>query len=228
MEIKQFLSKPRQTPFAVEWSYVLGEDIIENINYSQIASVILSKEKEIISKYPSSSYSKGGLGEDSLSSRFKHFNVFAWEDPEIIKLKKEVLEKYTDFLDKFKLQRRKVWIQCWANVLRNNQAIDPHIHSITPFGYLVGHVCIQCEDTSTVYINPVDQIDNPEKFDSPNAVGKFTIFQSCIPHYTTVHTGKNERITLAFDLIVDEQLPHLTEDVKSNLVLFDNIKEHDE
>jgi len=223
MEIIQFLSMPRQTPFAPEWSYVLGEDIIEDIDYKKIASIVLSYETEIVNKFPKSSDAYTGLGENSLTSRFKHFNVFMWNDTEITKLKNGITEKYKEFLIKLNLPRRKVWIQCWANVLRKDQEIKPHIHGITPFSYLGGHVSIQCKDTSTVYINPVNQLNDPEIFDSPNAIGKFTIFQNCIPHYTTVHVADQERITIAFDLIVEEQLPNLSEDIKANLVLFDDV-----
>lgn len=225
MEIYQFLSSPRQTAFAPEWSYVLGEDTITGIDYKQIATIVLSKETEIVANFPSYANADAytGLGENSLTSRFKYFNVFAWEDAEIEKLKDKIFENYKEFLNKLNVPRRKVWIQCWANVLRKNEEMKPHIHSVHPFSYLGGHISIQCDNTSTVYINPVNQINDPEILDSPNNVGKITIFQNCIPHYTTLHSADSERITIAFDLIVDEQLPNMMEDHVSNLVLFDNI-----
>jgi len=223
MELFRFKSMPRQTPFAPEWHYILAEDMIQDIDYDKVAEIILSKEKEIVDAFPGTSDAYTGLGEDSLTSRFKHFNLFSWTDPEINKLKEEIHEKYKLFLIKLGLQRSKVWIQCWANVLRDGQEIKPHIHSVTPFSYLGGHICIQCDKTSTVYINPVNQINEPELFDSPNAVGKFTIFQDCIPHYTTTHNGSKERITIAFDLFVDRHVQDLSTEVKANLILFDNI-----
>lgn len=224
MEIIKFVSMPRQTPFAPEWSYVLGEDTISDIDFEKIALIILSKEQEIINSYPGNNDGHTGLGENSLTSRFQHFNVFRWQEPEILKLKEKIKEKYKLFLRKLEVNPCKVWIQCWANVLRTDEEIKPHIHTTSPFSYLGGHISIQCEDTSTVYINPVDQINDPEIFVSPNAVGKLTIFQNCIPHYTTMHKGLRERITVAFDLYPDIQVQQFTESPrKSKLVLFDEV-----
>jgi hypothetical protein len=62
---------------------------------------------------------------------------------------------------------------------------------------------VQCNKTSTVYINPINQLNEPEIHDSPNQVGKITLFQNNIPHYTTKHTGDIERISLAFDIIIE-------------------------
>jgi hypothetical protein len=220
MEIIQIASLPRQTPFAPEWNYVLGEDTITEVDYEKIASIILSKEREIINSFPGSNDGSTGLGENSLTARFEHFNVFSWEEPEILKLKEKIKEKYLLFLHKLGINPSKVWIQCWANVLRTGEVIKPHIHSTSPFSYLGGHISIQCDGTSTVYINPID-INDPEIFDSPNTVGKLTIFQNCMPHYTTMHTGSRERITIAFDLFPDIQVQEFT-DRKSKLVLFYN------
>ena len=96
--------------------------------------------------------------------------------------------------------------------MRKGEKIDPHIHDVGPHAYLGGHICIQCTDTFTGYINPVNQINEPETFKSKNEVGKITLFQNCIPHYTSVHEDdKKERITIAFDL--------LTVDLKNENIL---------
>ena len=207
LKIFRFVSEPRQTAFAPEWHYVLAESTIENVDFNKVAQLILNKEKEIVTAFPSASVSADaytGLGADSLTSRYPYFNLLAWEDAEIEKIKSAVLETYIDFLTALNVPRRKVWIQCWANVLRDGQEIKPHIHSVTPYAYLGGHVCVQASNTSTVYINPINQINDPEVITSANAVGKITLFQNSIPHYTTPHKGSTERITIAFDIMVDE------------------------
>ena len=38
--------------------------------------------------------------------------------------------------------------------------------------------------------------------ESKNEIGKIILFQSNIPHYTTVHKSEKERITIAFDLMM--------------------------
>jgi hypothetical protein len=208
MDLVHMQSKPRRTPFAVEWFYTLGEDTIEGVDFKKVAKIILKKEKEILKKFPPSANGDGytGLGPNSLTSRWESYNIFSWDDEEILKLRQKIYEKYMEFMMKLNVPRMTVYIQCWANVLRDGQKIEPHLHNVGPYSYLSGHVCIQCEDTSTMYINPVNQINKPEEYASKNEVGKFTIFQDCIPHYTTEHKGKKERITIAFDIVVEEFL----------------------
>jgi len=111
-------------------------------------------------------------------------------------------------------------------VLRKGQEILPHIHQTGPWTYLGGHVTVQCHDTSTIYINPINQINDPELYISYNHVGKITLFQHNIPHYTTVYNGESERITIAFDISLAEYVDsfdHVTHPEWNNLVVFDTL-----
>ena len=67
-----------------------------------------------------------------------------------------------------------------------------------------GHICVSAENTKTYYINPVNQIHNPLTHGSDNEIGKFTLFQNCIPHYTDKHMSDKPRITIAMDLSIIE------------------------
>ena len=84
--------------------------------------------------------------------------------------------------------------------MRKGEKIKPHIHGIDPTTYLGGHICVQCDDTSTHYLNPINQINDPLTYESTNEVGKITLFQNNIPHYTDMHDSDKERVTIAFDL----------------------------
>ena len=53
---------------------------------------------------------------------------------------------------------------------------------------------------STYYINPINQINEPEIYKSENKIGKITLFQNNIPHYSDEHKFNEKRITIAFDL----------------------------
>ena len=66
--------------------------------------------------------------------------------------------------------------------------------------YNIHHFYFCLDDTYTYYINPINQINDPEIYDSKNQVGKITLFQNNIPHFTNEHKIKKERITIAFDL----------------------------
>jgi hypothetical protein len=228
MKILHLKSEPRQTIFAPEWYYIMGESKIEGVDFSKIAQIILSKEKQIIeSTQPHGIMNKDGytgLGENSLTSRFRDFNVFNWEEEEIQKLKQKAVEQYRIFMDYFDVPKEKVWIECWANVMRTGQEITPHIHSITPDCYLGGHITVQCEGTSTIYINPQNQLNGYDYYESPNDVGNFTLFQNCIPHNTTRHEGSQERITIAFNLLTKPAFDNYEKNGKGthNLVVFDS------
>ena len=230
MDIIRFLSKPPCTSFAPEWDWIMYEEMLEGVDFDKIAKIILEKEKEIIQTFPPSDKSSidayTGLGENSLTSRYGSFNVFEWPDFEIQQLKNQIYDNYLKFLQILNdenirtVPRRKVWIQSWANVMRKGEKILHHLHSTSPYCYLGGHVTVQTEETSTIYINPINQLNDPQQHTSENRVGKLTFFQNNIPHYTTEYTGTSERITIAFDLVVDEN--PLVQTAK-HLVLFDKI-----
>lgn len=213
----RFQSKPKQTFFAPEWDYSLYETFLDDVSFKKIAKIVLKKEKEIKSKFDDSAvsdYYKGinkdgytGLGLSSLTSRYPFFNVLTWEEKEIQKLKKRIFEFYLAVLKEAGAPRINTWIKCWANVMRENDQIQPHIHSVHPNCYLGGHITVQSSGSYTGYISPVNQINNPEVFKSLNTIGKITIFPSNIPHFTSKYTDPNlERITIAFDIETNRYL----------------------
>lgn len=229
MKLFVFRSKPKKSPFAPEWNYIMFESMIDDIDFDKISSVILKKEIELQNQYPSDKIKSMinkpdvdgyvGLNHNSMTSRYHFYNVFSWQNYEIQLLKNKILEIYFVFLDSIKVKREKTWIQCWANVMRTGEQIKPHLHSTCPYTYLGGHVTIQCENSSTFYINPINQLNDPETHESKNEIGKLTFFQNNIPHYTSVHNGQKERITIAFNIIVDEDYQRRPN--KEVYVLFD-------
>jgi len=205
-------SRPSQTPFAPQWHYHLGYEFISNINFKKIAKIILRKEKHILKKFPPSTKSSvdgyTGLGKNSLTSRYEHFNIFSWPEPEIKKLKPIVLGFHSRFLDEIKIKGLFDFdLKGWANVMRKGERIKAHLHSIESTAYLSGHICIQCEKTATYYINPVNQLNEPYAYKLPNEVGQIILFPTCVPHYTDTQLGNKERITIAFDFAIRPQKP---------------------
>ena len=223
MKIILFKSEKRQTPFAPEWEYIIAETKIEDVDFYKIRDIILSKEQQIISTYEPNSRDSGdgytGLGANSLTSRFESYNVLNWEELEIKKLKKSILYHYIKFLKQVNVKREETKIQCWANVMRKGQSIKPHLHNFNEWTYLSGHITVACENTSTVYIDPINQINYPRQYFSKNEVGGLSFFQQNIPHYTTIHEGDNERVTIAFDIILSK-MPY---DVSENFINFDDL-----
>ena len=206
MKIFTFRSKPPLTPFAPQWDYSLGCENISNfIDCPKIASLILSKEKNIIRKFPpvknSSIDGYTGLGPNSLTSRYGYYNLIEWPEIEIKILQDRIVKFHQKFLKELNIKIfNTVLIKGWANVLRKGEKINSHLHSVQPHSYLSGHVTIQCENTSTYYINPVNQLNEPEVKQIKNVPGEITLFPACVPHYTDTHSASTERITIAFDI----------------------------
>lgn len=216
MEIINFKNPINKTPFAPTWDYyICVEDISKNINIESLKSIILDKEQEIINTYDFVHDWNTGLGSNSLTSRSNYYNLLKWDNTKNLKdAIKNTLQKFTyslgiDIEGKF-------YIQCWANVLRNDEEINVHHHWHSPYTFLGGHVCLEHNSTSTYYINPYTK----EEYEIKNEKGKITLFPNWVPHRTNKHTGEVERITLAFDIIPEVTYQEdIFEDKKEHWVL---------
>jgi hypothetical protein len=209
IKILFFRSNPKKTPFAPEYNYYIMEGLIENVDFNYLTKFLLKKEKEVL-KLPltnKNNISDGytSLGNNSVTARHDKFNVLFWKNKEIEKIKKNIIKFHNIFLKKLNLNIPKnLYIQCWFNVMRKGEQIKKHIHGVNENSYLGGHICVNVENTRTNYINPVNQIVDPEIYYSENKIGKITLFQNCIPHFTDIHQGNKERITIAFDLTLEK------------------------
>jgi hypothetical protein len=205
--IINFKSLPKNNFFAPEWNYYIYEDMLANIDLKKISNLILKKESEIL-KNTKDANNDGftGLEKNSLTSKFTKYNLLEWQNEEIFKIKKAIVETHNNFTKLFNLYKpdQKIWAQCWANVLRKGEKIDTHSHSTHQDTYLGGLICIQVSNTNTNYTNIYSQLKDPEIYCSKNINGKITLFQNFIPHYSTPHEENTERITIAFDLMIEE------------------------
>jgi len=206
IKIINFKSAKKNNFFAPEWNYYIFESKIHKINFNNLSKCLLKKEKEILKLPPTFKVGKitdgyTGLGKNSTTMRFNRYNVFNWKNKNISLLKENIINFHNNIINYFKLPPvNELYIQCWVNIMRKGEKIQPHIHGVKPDTYLGGHICIQCNNTSTNYINPINQINEPEIYSSKNEIGKITLFQNNIPHFTDIQNTNNERITLAFDL----------------------------
>jgi len=206
MKCRRFFSAPPVSPYAPQWDFRVGTSICEDIDTNSLSELLLLKEKEV-KKLPTTvidgAESDGytGLGSKSTTAKFQSYNILTWDHPEIKKLRSNIAKSVIDFNDECGNKTPNVlWIQCWYNVLRFGQKIRPHHHSVSPDCYLSGHFNVQVNDTSTVYMSPINQLNDPQVIDIKNKVGDMTLFPSYIFHYTTPHYSFKPRITIAFDL----------------------------
>jgi hypothetical protein len=210
-KIVNFKSLPKKNYFAPEWDYYIIENIIKKVNFKSLSKFLLKKEKELLKitkpiLKASTVDGYTGLGENSITSRYASFNVFNFKNKELYKISKEIINIHKILLNFLKIETPKnLWIQCWFNVMRKGEFIKPHIHSFDPSTYLGGHICVQVQNTHTKYINPINQLNDQEIYTSENEVGKITLFQNNIPHFTNIHNCDKERITIAFDLALEKK-----------------------
>ena len=210
MDIERVISSEPRTPYAPTWDFCIGKCVLD-INFENLVKTCLEMEKEILDlpvikfqeengeDYFFDGYT--GLGKDSTTAKSWLYNLFDWNTPETNYLKdqfKNKLDEYNTLL--YNPIPKIYYSQCWYNVLRNGQKIEPHLHSTNENSYLSAHFTVQCDNTSTVYINPVDQLNDPQIFEEKNEIGNLTIFPSYVPHYTTEHLSDTPRITIAMDV----------------------------
>ena len=205
LKMISFKSKPKETFFAPEYQYYIFETALKTINIKNLVSLIKGKKKDIMKLTPTEYVGNTGLSKNSTTARYKSYNIFKWKDKNINSLKKAIIKVHNKILEILdQPPAKELYGQCWVNIMKKGEYIKPHLHNASSTTYLGGHFCLQSKDTSTHYINPIRQINNPEVYSSKNKLGKLTLFQNNIPHYTD--KTKSERITLAFDLSIKNDI----------------------
>ena len=176
----------------------MGEKLSQ-VDYYNLKEEILQKEKDIIGKYDYQHDNNTGLGKYSLTSRSKDYNLLEFDCAG--ELRKDIRLLHDEFIEGLGFNfNGKIFVQCWANVMRKGQRIKKHCHGFGQYAYLSGHLCVQVNEdlypTSTHYYNPYAV----EPWSSPNANNKMTIFPSWLKHDTDRVEDDVERITIAFDI----------------------------
>ena len=213
-----FLSKKPLTPFTPYWKILLVENVITKIDCNRLRKFLLSKEEEVLSIPDSDNDGGTGLGLNSTTARWPSYNVLNW-DQEDIKILKEGIIKTHDIYYRLVVGTEPPKIKiptCWMNIMRKGQRITKHNHSYSEGSYLSGNFTVACEETKTIYVNPmvhysedelIERVESwgqefeEELYASPNKSGNVTLFPCYVPHFTTEHTSDTERITIAFELM---------------------------
>ena len=187
--------------------------ISPDVNVHRLSQQILKNEPKIIDRYPPTALdgvSDGGtgLGLNSLTSRFFHFNVLNWWGTR--KLRKSIRKGYETYTN---IKDQPIYVQCWANVMRKGQRIYSHIHvdrSLPAHQNLSGHFNVKVDGLTSTYYNGEPHV---------NKDGEMLLFPSFIPHWTDVYNGEEERITVAFDIMsADFYKQDVFDDAKSHWV----------
>jgi hypothetical protein len=169
---------------------------------------IMEKEKwilENVEPYPADD------DKSWLTNRLYGYNFFNFSDEckEINELKQFLLLSYEAYCESVNVPIEKCYIQCWANILRNNgRGITEHTHadghadSPYEYAYVSGTICLTNLNTYTSLRNPF--LDKHFQ-DIKNHAGENILFPSWVIHKTDVNTAPIPRVSIAYDIITEEQ-----------------------
>jgi hypothetical protein len=214
------------TPFSPNYNYFIYENNICNkINVNKILNIMLDREKELIDNNENNI--KTDYDKKVLLVRYKFFNKKIFKSKHIVDLI-GALKKNVYFYSKTLNEPipKKLWIQMWCNILRENQSIEIHQHDGSENSYLSGNLCLQANNTKTHFVNPQIYFTKfNSDYSSENKKGNLTIFPSTLPHYTD-KVEKNElRVTVAFDVLTEKNKKKLLWDSGENNLFKENILE---
>ena len=143
-----------------------------------------------------------------LTARLWEYNFLDFDYPEVKELKEYIKTTFLEFSKQLGHEPGKVYIQCWANIIKNDgRIITPHEHANAhaqapgAYAYLSGNICLQAENTQTYYRNPLlcDMYGG-----ITNVPGDMILFPSYVIHWTDPNYSSLPRISIAFDLITEE------------------------
>ena len=182
------------------------------VDVRKLSKQVLKNEPKIIKEHPPTTrdgFMGGGntkMGYHSLTARSYHYNVLKWWGTGPIK--KAIRKGYEAYTG---IKGKRLYAQCWANVMRNGEKIYPHKHigyskekiSLlttewdVPFTacHLSAHLCVQVDGSTSTYYNGKPIL---------NEEGVFSFFPGTVMHWTDRYMGEGERITLACDINTKE------------------------
>lgn len=175
--------------------------------YKELENLVLSKEQEILSNnkpYPAHDCN------DWLTNRLYSYNLLDYsnEYPVLNKFKKFILDSYTEYCNSMGAPVESVYVNCWANIVRNNgrtisahHHADAHIDAPLDHSYVSGNICINAIDTKTYYANPFIQ---KISYGVKNMPGELVLFPSWVLHWVDEHKSDIPRVSIAFDIVTEE------------------------
>lgn len=198
----KFISK---SFFLPEYSIKMFQTNLGERLSKRLAEIVLLEKNNILKN---TKKHQDERDDDWLTARLWDYNFLDFDYPEVKELKQYIKTQFLDFSKQLGHTPGKVYIQCWANIIKNDgRIITPHEHANAhaqapgEYAYLSGNICLQAENTQTYYRNPFlcDMYGG-----ITNVPGDMILFPSYVIHWTDPNHSPNPRISIAFDLITEE------------------------
>ncbi len=200
MQIRKIRNPLPGTHYAPYWDFSVGQARWEEFEkIDKIRNWLIDNEQRILKEYPVMHDGNTGLGNESVTSRFGQYNLFdfAKDLPELNDLKKFLQFSYLDFVTLDHTPITDLHIVCWFNILTTGQEIKEHLHNSNFDCYLSGNMHLDDYNTLTKYKVPYEI---GTSYDVINAKGGFTLFPSCLMHWSDKHLEEQKRVSIALDL----------------------------
>jgi hypothetical protein len=224
MKLINFKSNFPLTPFSPSYNYFIFEnDISSEVDINETLSYMFDRERELLKD--DKNIDKSDSEKKFMTIRYKFFNEKIFKMKYMINLVNALKENIYDYS---KILHEKIpenlWVQIWCNILRKDQSIDIHQHDASEHSYLSGNLCLQSNNTKTHYINPQNYFKkfNPE-YSSENKKGTLTIFPSTIPHYTDSVKDNDIRVSIAFDVMIENDIKKILWEKQNNDLFKENV-----
>ena len=197
------------------------------LDVKRLTKQVLKNEPKILKKYPFGGDGNTGLGYDSLTSRYKFYNVLDWVNTKSLRMMiRKGYEKYNNTSvdedmsnaskvignrhyvkesEDYQRSNTPLYVQCWANVMRKGEMMRPHFHlsklskgdDISTEHFLCGNLNLQCDRMKATYYGSNDTF-------LLNKPGEMALFPSHVKHWTQEHDSDDERVTIAFDIFSED------------------------
>jgi len=201
MKLINFKSELPKTSLAPNYDYnILENNISDKVNTYEVLAHMKNRYNHLLNTLDNEADKQEQI------IRYIIFNKEILEKEYMINLIDNIRENIHFYCEHLRLIKpSRMWLQFWCNFMSKGNHIDIHQHEWNACSFLSGNLCLKTKNTSTHYLNPQRYFNKfNEVYNSKNEIGKLTIFPSTIPHFTDKVVDDEMRVTLAFDVLTEQ------------------------
>lgn len=190
------------TPFApTDNYYITYKQVFSEEECKEWNDYLLEQEPLLLAEHiTSSGDGLTGVGPNTITSRYGHFNVLSFDFHLVAKLKAEIIKGVKTILE---LSNNRSWTDTlyansWFNVLRRGEGMDVHAHGYHKHSFYGFHLSINAKETATSYFHPIKF--EMSAFHIPNKIGELTLFPAYVSHGVSENRHEAHRVSIAGDI----------------------------